>query len=289
MPLNADAILAKEIPETELILSDRDCMLYALSLGLCADPLDRRELPYVYEDALQIFPTMPVILGHPGSWMADPALGITRAKVVHGAQSLVTHAPLRIGIPIRARNRVVEVIDKGKDRGAIIVTERTLTEAASGRLLSEMTSLVFCRADGGFGGNANGTSASAPPVPARNPDAGCEWSVAPSSALLYRLNGDRNPLHADPDFARRAGFDRPILHGLCTYGMAAVALWRMRKEGITLKSISARFSQPVFPGENLRLECWDEPDGLRFRVRAAGRDAVVLDAGLARLEPGEAA
>jgi acyl dehydratase len=280
MPLNADAILAHTFADREEVASERDCMLFALSVGMGQDPLDAAELPYVYEEGLQVFPTMPIVLGYPGPWMAEPRFGVNRQMLVHGTQRLELKGDLRPGRPFIARNRIIDLVDKGADSGAIIVTERTLVDAATGETLSRVESGTFCRADGGFGGKRELAHAFRP-VPQRAPELECELPTTPNQALWYRLNGDRNPLHASPAFAAKAGFPRPILHGLCTYSVAAHALMKLAGPGRALRSIETRFSKPVFPGETIQVQAWQEAGGLAFRARVPARDAVVLDRGFA--------
>ncbi|VTU46126.1 Enoyl reductase domain of yeast-type FAS1 (plasmid) [Variovorax sp. PBL-E5] len=280
MPLNAQAILAHPFADIEQVLDDKACMLFALSIGVGSDPTDLAELPYVFEEELQVFPTLPIVLGHPGPWMANPAMGIDRQMLVHGTQRLELHAPLRPGAPFVARNRILELVDKGADSGAIIVTERTLCDKASGALLARIESGTFCRADGGFGGQRD-LSHDFKPVPDRAADQECRMPTQPNQALWYRLNGDRNPLHASPAFAARAGFPRPILHGLCTYSIAAHALMKMAGAAARLRSIESRFTKPVFPGETIRVQAWNEPHGMAFRAHVDTRQAMVLDRGLA--------
>ncbi|MDB5860159.1 MAG: MaoC family protein [Ramlibacter sp.] len=282
MPLNADAILSHPFAEQEQVLTDKDCMLFALSVGLARDPLDEAELSYVYEEGLKVFPTMPIVLGHPGPWMALPAMGINRQMLVHGTQRLELHGVLQPGVPFLARNRILELVDKGTDGGAIIVSERTLVDKASGALLARIESGTFCRADGGFGGQRQ-PSHEFRAVPERAPDLVCELPTTANQALWYRLNGDRNPLHASPAFAAKAGFPRPILHGLCTYSVAAHALLKLAGPGRALRSLETRFSKPVFPGESIQVEAWNEAGGMAFRARVRARDVVVLDRGFATL------
>lgn len=279
MPLNAQAILAHRFDTYEQTISDTEAMMFALSIGMGRDPMDTEELAYVYEDDLKIFPALPIVLGHPGPWMANAALNINRQMLVHGTQRLEVHGAIRPGIAFLASNRVLELVDKGAESGAIIVLERTLRDKASGALLARIESGTFCRADGGFGG-ARQVSREFRAVPQRAPDAGIDMATQPNQALWYRLNGDRNPLHASPAFAAKAGFPRPILHGLCTYSVAAHGLMKL-KPGRALKMIETRFSKPVFPGETIRIEAWDEPDGVAFRARVEAREAVVLDRGFA--------
>ncbi len=279
MPLNAQAILAHPFETCERVVSDQEVMLFALSVGVGRDPMDEQELRYVFEEDLQAFPTLPIVLGHPGPWMADPVFGIDRRMLVHGTQRLEIHGPIRTGLPFLAANRVLEVVDKGAGKGGIIVLERTLRDKASGQLLARIESSTFCRADGGFGGQRQ-VSREFRAVPDRPPDAGIEMVTQPNQALWYRLNGDRNPLHASPAFAVKAGFPRPILHGLCTYSVAAHGLMKLNP-GKALSMIETRFSKPVYPGEVIRIEAWREPDGMAFRAIVDQREATVLDRGFA--------
>lgn len=279
MPLNAQAILAHRFDSYEQVLSDRDAMLFALSIGVGRDPLDAAELPYVYEEDLRIFPVIPIVLGHPGPWMADPKFGINRQMLVHGTQRLEVLGELRAGVPYLASNRILELVDKGPDSGGIIVLERMLHDKATGAPLARIESSTFCRADGGFGGQSQ-LSRDFDAVPERAADAEIAMPTDANQALWYRLNGDRNPLHASPAFAARAGFPRPILHGLCTYSVAAHGLMKLQP-GRALRSIGCRFSKPVFPGETVQVQAWHERGGLAFRARVQQRDAVVLDRGFA--------
>jgi acyl dehydratase len=201
--------------------------------------------------------------------------------MLHGEQRLVVHHPLPSAGTLVASNRVAGVVDKGAGRGALVYTVRELHDAVTGTLLATQTSTSFCRGDGGFGGPA------APvlephPVPAREADAFIDMRTLPQQALLYRLNGDLNPLHAAPAAARVAGFDRPILHGLCTLGVAGHALVRLLCDGDPhrLRALDARFSSPVFPGETIRVSAWHEADGrAAFRAHVVERGACVLDNG----------
>src|SRR5579885_929191 len=239
MPLNVEAIRAHRFETFEQSVSDKDAMLFALSVGVAADPMDSDELRYVFEQNLQTFPTLPIVLGYPGPWMLDPRFGINRQMIVHGTQRLEVHAPLRIGVPFVASNRVLALVDKGPDGGAIIVVERSLRDKLTGERQLPRDFRV---------------------APDRAPDDIIDMPTQPNQALWYRLNGDRNPLHASPAFAARAGFARPILHGLCTYSVAAHGLMKLNP-GRALNMIETRFSKPVYPGETLRLEAWNEAGG----------------------------
>lgn len=281
MPLNVEYLSSVELPPIRTTVSDRDAMFYALSIGLARDPLDQHDLHYVYEKELKIFPTMPLIIGHPGNWMSDPRTGVTRSMVVHGGQRLTVEREVPIDQPLLTTNRVVSIVDKGA-QGAILVIERETRIEATDERVSLSESHVFCRADGNFGGPSGQISEFAK-VPERAADKTVNTATDLNMALFYRLNHDRNPLHADPEYAARAGFKRPILHGLATYGVAAVAVAKAFPER-TIRSFDTRFSKPVFPGETISVDIWDEGDNVRFRARIEARNVVVLDRGSASFE-----
>lgn len=278
MPLNVDYLRSVQLPQIRTTVTDRDAMFYALSIGLARDPLDRHELRYAYEADLKTFPTMPLIIGHPGNWMSDPRTGVTRSMVVHGGQRLTVDREVPINQPLLTTNRVIDIFDKGA-QGAILVIERETRIEATGEPVSLSETHVFCRADGNFGG-VPGPIHEFAAVPDRPADHMVSTPTDPNMALLYRLNHDRNPLHADPDYANRAGFDQPILHGLATYGVAAVAVAKVFPDR-TIRSFDARFSKPVFPGETISVEIWDEGAKVHFRASVEARDTVVLDRGSA--------
>ncbi|MEO7939705.1 MAG: MaoC/PaaZ C-terminal domain-containing protein, partial [Burkholderiaceae bacterium] len=235
----------------------KDCALYALGLGYADDPLDEDELGFVYEDGLKTVPSMFTVLGAPGGWASDPGTGIDWMKILHGEHRMTLHgAPPPEGC-LRSRTRVSSVIDKGEGRGALVITTREITDESNGKLLTTIDHTSFCRADGGFG-SGDATPQMLPGAPEAPPEATVALPTSPRAALLYRLNGDRNPIHVSPAGAKRAGFDRPILHGLCTYGMAARAVLReyCGNDPERLGSLSLRFSAPFFPGETLSVECW---------------------------------
>src|SRR5664279_63858 len=222
MPLNSKKLLALKIPDVEHNYGPKDCMLYALGLGLGQDPLNADELAFVYEKNIKVLPTFAVMQGYAAYWLRRPEIGVTWEKVVHGEQGLVLHQPVAPQGALIGRTRIVDVVDKGEGKGALVYSEREISDQATGRLLATLTQTTFCRGDGGFGGPSRETS---PPhaLPARAPDLTCDLPTRPEMALIYRLSGDVNPLHADPEFARSAGFPRPILHGLATLGVAGRA------------------------------------------------------------------
>lgn len=282
MPLNYDLLINTKVDGLQHRYADRDTMLYALSVGLGHDPTDERQLAFVCEKALQALPTMATVLAYPWGWLYRPDTGITRSKHVLAAQGLRLHKPVPPAGHVTASLRVSKIIDKGADKGALIFTEREIRDAGSGDLLCTVSTTMFCRADGGFGG---ATGPVPPPVamPERPPDTTCDLPTIPQAALLYRLNGDRNPLHADPRAAKTAGFNAPILHGLCTFGIAGHAVLRAccDYEPSRIKAIEARFSAPVYPGEALRTEMWVSDGRVVFRTLSLERNVVVLNHGVA--------
>jgi acyl dehydratase len=282
MPLNYERIMAYRPPDIAVSYGPRDCMLYALGIGLGMDPLDRGQLQFVYERAdLVAFPTLAIVLGWPGR-MTDPSFGIDERLVVAAGHKVVLHEPLATQGKLVSRPRIKEVIDKGPGNAAIIQGIREL-RAPDGRLVATVENSMLARQHGGFGGKA--TEAPAPhPLPSRVPDAVCALPTPPNMALLYRLNGDENPLHADPERAKAAGFERPILHGAATIGVAAHAVLRqIDYRAAELASIEARFVRPVFPGETVSTEIWRDGGRFAFRCRIAARDQLVLTDGLATL------
>lgn len=287
------ALKAWDIPGTEHTYTADDTMRYALALGIGHDPMDRRALRYVNDTVAGTpiaLPTQAVVLAYPGSWMRNPATGIDYAQIVHGEESLVVHAPLPAAGTVRSRHRVISVVDKGAGRGAVITYEKQLLEQPGDRLLVTIRHTTFARGNGGYSARDGVTDAAPPPpapVPTRAPDRQCEVATLPQQALLYRLCADRNPLHSDPDVARAAGFERPILHGLCTYGIAGRALLQLwaDDEPARLRALSVRFTAPVIPGDTLRIESYREGAEIRFRARVAGSGRTVLDFGRAVIDP----
>jgi acyl dehydratase len=259
-------------------------MLYALSVGACTDPLDRGALCLVYEEGLQTLPSMACVLAHPGFWFRQPELGVDWVRLVHGEQRFRLQAPLPPEGEVLGRYRVTGVVDKGPASGALVYFRKTL-HGADGAELGSTDSTFFLRGDGGCGSYGEpGPELAA--VPGTTPDGALEFATPPIAALYYRLNGDYNPLHADPEVARKAGFPRPILHGLCTYGVACQSLVRSvcGGEAGRLRGMAARFTRPVFPGETIRTEWWLGGEGTaHFRCLSVERGELVLDRGTASL------
>ena len=278
MAIHYEQLMAWPFEDVRHRYTQRDTMLYALGVGLGTDPTNETELRFVYEKNLLALPTLPVVLGYPGMWLKDPATGVDWVRLVHGEQGLRLHRPVPPEGEVIGRTRVSQIIDKGPDKGALIYTERTVTDAASGELLATLTSTTFCRADGGFGGPA-GPVKTVHELPTRAPDHSDDFATQPRAALIYRLSGDYNPLHAEPAVASAAGFKQPILHGLATYGMVchALVMTACNGDASLLRSMHARFSSPVFPGETLRTEGWQEGDALQFRALVVERGIVATD------------
>ncbi len=285
MPIDYQKIKNWPFPDVVQTYGEKDTILYALGVGYGYDPVDEAQLPFVYEGGLKTVPTMPVVLGYPGFWVKDPAAGIDWVRVVHGEQALLLHRPIPVAGTVIGRTRVKAIVDKGPDKGALLIQERSVIDKASGALLATLEQTSFCRGDGGFGG---GDDPPPPPpaVPDSTPDACCDLPTLRQAALIYRLCADPNPLHAEPAVARAAGYPRPILHGLCTYGVAGHAILKTfcDYEPERLQALSVRFSAPVFPGETIRTEMWKRGDTVLFRSRAIERDVVVLNNGVARVD-----
>ena len=284
MPFDPQKILNWKFPEVEHSYSERDTMLYALGLGCGSDPNEAGDLKYVYERGLVALPTMAVVLAYPGNWLESKESTADYGKVLHGEQYLTIHRPIPAAGSVIGRGRVKELLDKGREKGAVLYVERQILDKADGQPIATMTSAAMLRGDGGFGGKPGPQ-----PAPHALPDGPARLSldlkVAANAALIYRLSGDRNPLHADPVAAARGGFKMPILHGLCTYGIAGRAIVKSccGDDPSRLRGLQVRFSSPVFPGETIRTEMWPEGGRVAFRARVVERDVVVLNNGLATL------
>ena len=282
--MNLDKLISRVFPPSEQTYSTKDTILYALGVGVGADPMDAKELPFVYEKNLRIIPSQASVIAYPGAWMTDPVLGIDYVKVLHGEQGIVFERPLKPTATVRGEYEVLGVDDKGAGKGAVISFEKRILDAQDGGIICRVRSTYFCRANGGCGSwKEPATVPSA--LPERAPDRVIDCPTIPRQALIYRLNGDLNPVHIDPEVAAKAGFAKPILHGLCTFGVACFGLVQHLCGGdpARLKEIFVRFSRPVYPGETIRLELFEEGHLWRFRARTQERDEVVLDRGLARI------
>jgi acyl dehydratase len=272
MAIDPNAVGATAGP-VERSWTSTDCLLYAVGVGAGLD-----ELQFSTEKDQRVLPTMPVVLTPRGAVPMSKIGTFDPAMLVHGEQSIELARPLPVEGKLRASGRIAAVYDKGK--AAVVILEIEAVDVASGELLYRTRSSSFIRGAGGFGGQ-RGPSAPSPEPPARRPDHEVTCETRPEQALLYRLSGDRNPLHSDPEFAKRAGFPRPILHGLCTYGFTGRALLHTLcgSDPARFKSMSGRFSHPVFPGEALTVSMWVDGRTCTFQTRKAGGE-IVLDHGV---------
>ena len=278
--MNLEAVKSHEFETITLSYDDRDAMLYALSLGVGQDPMNADELLYVYEKGLQVLPSMSVILGDPGGWLGEKKLDVDVVKLLHGEQRTEFYQPLPRQGELLAEFEVSAVQDKGAEKGALVYFDKVLSDAKSGERYCKVSMVLFLRADGGCGSFGE-VPDPLRKVPERAPDFVDEMSTSDQSALIYRLNGDRNPIHADPEIATRAGFPRPILHGLCVYGICGFSVIRQALEfdGSRMRSLDLRFSSPVFPGETLQVEGWRESDGVAFQAKVKERNQIVISSG----------
>jgi acyl dehydratase len=283
--MKLDQLISRSFPPLEHTYSAKDTILYALGVGVGADPMDTKELPFVYERDLRIIPSQAAVIAYPGPWVMDPALGIDWVKLLHGEQGIVFERPLQATATVCGEYQVLGVDDKGPGKGAVISFEKRILDAKDGAVICRVRSTYFLRGDGGCGSWGEPIPAPAA-LPDRAPDGVVDLPTLPRQALIYRLNGDYNPVHIDPEVAARAGFAKPILHGLCTFGIACFSLVQQLCAGNPqrLGEIFVRFSRPVYPGDTIRLELFEEDGSWRFRARSKDRDEVVLDRGLARIK-----
>lgn len=279
MGLDLNAV-GRSAGPAEISWDDRDVMLYAIGVGAgAADPF--KELFLTTENSanhdLQVLPTFALTLAHRTGLQVDMG-DIDRTKLVHGEQRLELHRPIPVRGRVSLMSKVTAIEDKGS--GALVRSETTGVDAATGELLFTAQGSAFIRGAGGFGPTASSAGSPRAALPERAPDINLEATTRHDQALLYRLCGDRNPLHSDPAFAARGGFSKPILHGLCTFGMTARLLLNAFAPGMPsqLKSIAGRFTKPVMPGDTLRVQVWSDGNLRKFRtIDSSG--AVVIDLG----------
>ena len=281
--MNLSHVIERRFEPTTQRYDWRDSALYALGLGVGSDPLDEDELPYVYEGRAQCaMPSQCMVLGWPEFWHADPATGIDWVNIVHGEERFELHRPLPLAATVRATHRVRSVVDKGAGRGALIHFDTEIADAQSGEAIATLQSTQFLRGDGGCGSHGVAPPAMPPLRADVLPTAVIEYRTTPQAALLYRLvSRDYMPIHADPVAARRAGFERPISHGLNTMGLACRAVLKRFSpgRGARLRSMFVRFASPAYPGDTIRVELFQEGPTIHFRAIAVERDVTVLDRG----------
>jgi acyl dehydratase len=286
MPIRYPDILKLKTEGARYAWSDREVMLYALGIGMGSDPTNQNELQYVNESylnekPLKVVPTFASVCvcgASPGS------MNINRLMELDGERDIFFHKPLPAAAQVHADARVLDVFDKGKNKGAVIRFETVVKDARSNEKLATLISSIFARGDGGLGGSSEGQP-KPHTVPSRAPDRTMDFTTRADQALLYRLLGDRNPLHSDPEIAERAGFPAPNLHGLCTYGIACRAVLESYADydPTAFKRHGARFSAPVYPGETITVDLWKDGDIVSFEARVKSRNVTVIKNGLTEL------
>ncbi|MFC0452918.1 MaoC/PaaZ C-terminal domain-containing protein [Rhodococcus jostii] len=276
MAIDVDVALNADPTVRDVSWTARDVILYHLGLGAGANALDPAELRWVYEKDLRVLPTFAVVAGQgisagavPAAGMSLPGVDIDLRKILHGGQSLTVHAPIPASGTARLSSRVADVWDKGK--AAVIVLEQTATDS-DGHPLWTTGMQIWARDEGGFGGSPGPESVAT--VPDREPDKVLVTRTGTRQALLYRLSGDLNPLHADPDFAAAAGFERPILHGLASYGVVckSVVDGMLNGDPTRLRHYAVRFAGSLCPGETVETAVWQDGDRLTLRATCPERD-----------------
>lgn len=279
--MNLDYVRALKFAPIAHRYDAKDSALYALSLGMGSDPTDEDELPYVYEGRGPLaVPSQCVILGWPPFWHKEPTTGIAWRRILHGEQRFVLHRPVPVEGLVEAKHRVIAVVDKA-ERGAVLYTGHDLRDLTTGAPLADMTASEFLRDDGGAGGFGDAPTLTRSLGDDARRIAAYDYMTSTQAALLYRqASRDYMPIHADPDVAREAGFERPISHGLNTFGLACRAALKhfAPRRPERLAAMAARFVAPAYPGDTIRVELLDD-GALRFRARAVERGVVVLDRG----------
>lgn len=281
MPIEYDALMALKSIGQKYTYTDREVMLYAYGIGMGADPMDDKELAFVNEAAatprqLKVVPTFASV----AAWGAGPGeMNLNRLMVVDGERDITFHRPLAVTAYITADSTVLDVFDKGKGKGAVI-RYQTVLRNDKGEELVTLVASRFARGDGGFGGPSEGQP-EPHRVPTRSPDKSIDISTRPDQALIYRLCGDRNPLHSDPEFAQLAGFSRPILHGMCTYGITCRGILQTYADYDpgAFKQHAARFSSPIYPGETVTIDMWRDSNVISFEARVKARSVTVIKSG----------
>lgn len=273
MAIDASRLLSHDFPRIAHSYGERDAILYALGLGLGADPTDAEDLSFLYETGLQVLPTFAVTLASPGMWIKDPAFGVDFAKLVHSEQAATFHRPLPPRANVVSDANVVSLTDRGGGKGAVLILERAIRDAAGGDVYCTLQQTLLLRGDGGFGGPK--TPQVQDIIPARAPDAVTSVQISPRAALIYRLSGDWNPLHVAPAAAAKAGFPRPILHGLASYGVASISIARaLSRSPGAVRGLFCRFSSVVYPGDEIEFRIWRDGDSALFQGFVGDRKAL---------------
>ena len=279
MALNYEDLMATSVVDLPFSYKDRESMLYAISVGMGRDPGNADELPYVFEqgEPLRTVPSMASVLVPD---MSPPDLGWDFSQVLHIEQRMELYRPLPAAADLLINKKIAAAYDHGPKHGALVLFEAEARLAKDDTALFTIGNTIMARADGGFGGpRGKGPPPHRPPR--RDPDLSCDLDTRSDQALLYRLNGDRNPLHADPVLARRVGYPVPILHGLCTYGIACHAILKTicAYDYTLISGFDARFSAPVLPGDTITTDMWQDGNTVSFQCSVKERDTVVLKNG----------
>jgi len=276
MPIRYPEILSLQENGRRFTYDVRDTMLYSLAIGMGQDPLNADELPFVYERDLRAVPSLATVVCW-GAGVSTDRLGVNYKMVLHGEEEIIFHRPMPVAATILTDSGIAEVFDKGADKGAVIQRRTVLRDEADGGLIATINRMIFARADGGCGG-ATSAAPVPHPVPDRTPDVSLDFVSRGEQAALYRLCGDRNPLHIDPAVAAQASFRAPILHGLCNYGVACRAVLQAycAFDPTRIYSHAARFSAPFYPGETLRVDMWRDGDIVSYEASVPARGVTVI-------------
>ena len=282
MTINYDEIMNLTSENVEISYSDKDSILYSLGIGLGNDPMNLNELKYVYENSQSVLPSMATNFQYHSPLLLKT--NINFIMVVHGEQRLSITNALPVSGDFIANAKVIGCYDKGPARGAIIEVETTVKNKKNNEEICKLVSTTFARGDGGFGGPDSPKKEIF--IPDGEPDYVSEVSTKPDQALIFRLSGDYNPLHSDPNFAKAAGFEKPILHGMCTYGIACRSLVNKicENDASKLKRFDCRFSSPVYPGETIITEMWKKDKMIYFNSKVKERDKLVLKNGVSEIK-----
>ena len=282
MTINYDEIMNLTSENVEISYSDKDSILYSLGIGLGNDPMNLNELKYVYENSQSVLPSMATNFQYHSPLLLKT--NINFIMVVHGEQRLSITNALPVSGDFIANAKVIGCYDKGPARGAIIEVETTVKNRKNNEEICKLVSTTFARGDGGFGGPDSPKKEIF--IPDGEPDYVSEVSTKPDQALIFRLSGDYNPLHSDPNFAKAAGFEKPILHGMCTYGIACRSLVDKicENDASKLKRFDCRFSSPVYPGETIITEMWKKDKMIYFNSKVKERDKLVLKNGVSEIK-----
>lgn len=286
MTIDIDKILNFEFPIPEETISIQRSILYSLGLGLGLNPTDQADLVYLDESRLQINPTIANVLADNGFWLRKFDMGLNWQNAVHAEQFVTIHKPLQLNTKVKGKMRIVDLVDKGADKGCLLYMQRELLDAENEKLLATVMQVVMCRADGGFGGPSKPSRIK--PIkpawekPTSNPDQSTVLHTSPQQALIYRLSGDLNPLHIDPQVAEKLGYKRPLLHGLSFFGLAGHGLIKTlcNNDPNRMQFIGGRFTAPVLPGDDLVLHTWKMKDGsAKFIVNKKADNTTVINHG----------